>query len=324
MIAGKRGLNSEISFIIGLLHDIYTYKTGIIVFHSHSGAEMVRPAIRDMNIFSDDEKIIILSAIFHHSDKEHVHDKYDELTKDADLLQHYMTDVSLDIEQLSSLKRLEHTINELGISANHAEYSLHPKITETKQERRELLAKVAEELARKEIHGERSVPEFQEIIRYYPEGSAFDELKNAWCGAFVYHCCMKVGFLLPIRPPHTSCRLAGVGGWYEWGKDSNLCFDVGGDSIPERGDIVIYNNIVPKENKPEDSPWHDHIGVVLINEGKQLIVAEGNINNQNISGVTVRQIDDRIGCLIRIPNDYVYDGWKYDYKTGKARIVDYE
>jgi len=47
------------------------------------------------------------------------------------------------------------------------------------------------------------------------------------------------------------------------------------------------------------------------------------VNNQNVSGVVERARDKHIGCFVRIPEDYVYDGWKIDYKTGKPRQEDY-
>ena len=64
LIASKRGVNPELAYISGLLHDTYTYFTGSSLCHAISGAEMSRTAIRRMNIFSDEEKAIILSAIF--------------------------------------------------------------------------------------------------------------------------------------------------------------------------------------------------------------------------------------------------------------------
>jgi hypothetical protein len=113
------------------------------------------------------------------------------------------------------------------------------------------------------VCGERADSNFMEMIRYYPEVSAFDELKNAWCAAFVYHSCMQAGIELPIKTPPVSCRFAGVGAWYEWGKHNKFCFYERDGFIPERGDIVIYNNIIAAENKPRNLPWHDHIGIVL-------------------------------------------------------------
>jgi hypothetical protein len=61
--------------------------------------------------------------------------------------------------------------------------------------------------------------------------------------------------------------------------------------------------------------WHDHIGIVLSCESEFLVVAEVNINNQNVSRVIKRKRDNTIGCFLRIPDDYKYDGWKCDYMT---------
>jgi len=112
------------------------------------------------------------------------------------------------------------------------------------------------------------------IIRYYPEDNAFDELKNSWCAAFVYHCCMEAGLSLPIRDPYTakqeaSCRFAGVGAWYQWGMENGFCCFEKNGFTPNSGDILIYNNILPKKNKPVNSRWHDHIGIVLSHDGRQ-------------------------------------------------------
>lgn len=54
-----------------------------------------------------------------------------------------------------------------------------------------------------------------------------------------------------------------------------------------------------------DKP-HDHIGVVLACEEKEIVVAEGNRDNQNYSSVFRR---DRHHCIlgyIRIDNDYTF------------------
>jgi hypothetical protein len=166
------------------------------------------------------------------------------------------------------------------------------------------------------------------IIRYYPEETAFDELRNAWCAAFVYHCCLEAGLSLPIRVPHTAMktansRFAGVGAWYEWGIENGYCHFERDGFIPERGDIVIYNNIIPKENKPDNSALHDHIGIVISAKSDILMVAESNTGNKNISDIIKRERDNTIGCYIRIPNEYEYNGWKIDYKTGETKIVDF-
>lgn len=42
LLAPKRGLDLELSPPVGLLQDVYSYKTGCTALHSHNGAEMVR------------------------------------------------------------------------------------------------------------------------------------------------------------------------------------------------------------------------------------------------------------------------------------------
>jgi len=322
-IADKRRLNTELAYISGLLHDIYAYKTGIYSGHAYNSTEMSRVALRKMNVFSDDEKILILSAIYHHSDIAHIHDEYDEILKDANILQPFLYDPSSKIYYLA-IPRFNNMLNEFNIKAVPIEYGYSPNEHAQFQNKRVLLANIAEELAVKRIAGEETDKNFLEIIKYYPEASAFKELKNGWCAAFVYHCCLKAGIQLPLKPTPATFRLAGVGAWYEWSKHNNFCFYEQESFVPARGDIVIYNNIIPVENKPKDSPSHDHIGVVLACEGKQISVAEGNIDNNNLSGIVTRKRDITIGCYVRITNDYVYDGWKYDYKTGEIRNVDYK
>jgi hypothetical protein len=322
LIAGRRGLNTEIAYISGLVHDLYTYKTGIIINHQHNGAEMARPALRDMNIFSADEQKLILSAVFHHGDKVHVHDDYDEVLKDADVLSPFLNDAGTHMFYYA-VPRLSRLLKEFNFDVTPPVCGYENNDPLVIQNRRLIFADIAGKLAAKRIHGEKDDNDFTEIIKYFPESSAFDELKNGWCAAFVYHVCFTAGLKLPIRPPLTSCRLAGVGAWYEWGRYNNFCFYEKDGFVPSAGDIVIYNNIIPAGKKHENSPWHDHIGIVLECNGDELIAAEGNADNGNISGIMTRKRDSTVGCYVRIPDDYFYDGWKYDYKTGQIRIADY-
>jgi hypothetical protein len=193
---------------------------------------------------------------------------------------------------------------------------------------RSYIGNIAKALAEKKIVGEKSDEDFMKIIRYFPEETAFEELKNAWCAAFVYHCCLKGGLSLPVRVPHTEKSLANrrfacVVAWYEWGKENGFCHFENDGFIPGCGDIVIYNDIIPMEDKPENSTWCDHMGIVISCNDDDLTVAEGNIGNKNISGTISRKRDETIGCYIRIPENYVYDGWKTDFKTGETKVVRY-
>ena len=327
LLAAKRGLDAELATIIGLLHDVYSYKTGVHSLHSHNGAEMVRVAFKYIlkELFTEQEQILIKSAIYHHSDKGHIHDDYDELLKDSDIFQHWMYNVT---SKEYYGQRLFHIFTELSLPVPAwSPKSAEPKKTKLFQQAH--LADIAEALAVKPLIGERTDADYMKIIRYFPEDTACDELKSAWCAAFVYHCCFEAGIALPLRLPHTAkkiadTRFACVIAWYEWGEENGYCHYEKDGFHPERGDIVIYINIIPKEHKPVSSTWCDHIGIVLSVDSEYLAVAEGNVGNRNVSGIVRRKRDETIGCYLRIPADYIYNGWKIDFKTGKVRSENLE
>lgn len=321
LLALRRGLDPEIARAAGLLHDIYAYKTGFRPLHSHNGADMAKVVCNHelKGLFSDHEKIVILSAIYHHGDKGHFHDAYDELLKDADAFQRRLE--GTPSEGFAAI-RVYMVEKELGLPGGEKPAEAAPP-EEKSRFSRAALAQIAGALAAKAIRGERGDADFEEIIRYFPEVTAFNELKNAWCAAFVYSCALTAGLRLPIRPLPNTLRIACVEGWYDWAKRSGFIRERGGGFTPEKGDIVVYQDIIPPENKPEAHTWHDHIGVLLSCESGGLVVAEGNVGNQNVSGVMRRREDDTIACYIRIPDGYVYDGWKIDYKTRHLRTEDY-
>lgn len=78
ILAVKRGLNTEMAAIIGLLHNYYFYKTNVRYFPGINSAEAVRPIIRDLNIFSHDEPLMILRAVFYQNQSDTVHGPYDQ------------------------------------------------------------------------------------------------------------------------------------------------------------------------------------------------------------------------------------------------------
>ena len=112
LLAIKRGLDVELCTIIGMLHDIYTYKIGYAKEHALLGAIEAENILRDLEIFNDDEIEIVTNAIRHHSDKKTVHDNYSELIKDADVLQDSLYNTTFEIKHR---KRLKKTYKNLGI-----------------------------------------------------------------------------------------------------------------------------------------------------------------------------------------------------------------
>ncbi|MFC0334507.1 CHAP domain-containing protein [Paenibacillus sepulcri] len=304
MLALKRGLNQELAEIAGLLHGYYFYKTGIHDFPGPNSAEAVRPVLRDMNIFTKEEQLIIQQAIFYQGERTGTHGPYDEMIKDAYVMQSYFQNRSRSLSQQDT-PRLQKVLRELGISHEmpenmHSEGRVSSSFSAAGK--RGKLADIAEALAGEDIIGVPGDERYREICQYWPDRNVYKDLQNSWCAAFVYHCCRQAGFLLPIRYPNSICRFAGVGAWLEWAGLPETGFfheDDQNGFTPQRGDIVIYEKLL------FDDP-HDHIGILLACEDEKILVAEGNRDNQNFSCVFYRNRRHCIRGYIRIDDSYRY------------------
>jgi len=112
MLALKRGLDVELCTIIGLLHDIYTYKVGYVKDHALLGSVEAENLLRDLEIFTEEEIETVRNAIIHHSDKKIKHDKYSELIKDADILQNSLYNKAVETKHGKRLKKI---LKSLGV-----------------------------------------------------------------------------------------------------------------------------------------------------------------------------------------------------------------
>lgn len=99
LLSLRRKENVELATIAGMLHDIYSYATMDSQDHAHKGAEMARNILNSLNIFSEDEKNMICTAIYNHSDKSIIHDSLDEILKDADVMQHVLYNPLFNIKK---------------------------------------------------------------------------------------------------------------------------------------------------------------------------------------------------------------------------------
>ena len=106
LLAIKRKLDVELCTIIGLLHDIYTYKYDYVKEHAILGATEAENLLIDLDVFTKDEIEIIKTAISNHSDKKTKHDKYSEMLKDADVLQNSLYNTSFEIKHVKTLKKV--------------------------------------------------------------------------------------------------------------------------------------------------------------------------------------------------------------------------
>ncbi len=175
---------------------------------------------------------------------------------------------------------------------------------------REYLEKVAEKAAQTTFHGHSEGKEsnLEPIVRFFPKWT-LREADGSWCAAFVYFCCRKAGFEIPIRPDECkTCHLAGCIAWEEFaqGNDQITYHKGTEDFVPEAGDIVIYDRVF------EDRE-HDHMGIVLQNTENTIIAAEGNLNN--VSGIIERLKDEHIRGYISLPDGYKYQRIMMDYKA---------
>ena len=133
------------------------------------------------------------------------------------------------------------------------------------------------------------------ISDLFPYSEAWDvnSWDNNWCAAFVYWCCVKHGYNLPVRYEHeaVSCSFAGCIAWEQWAKLPEVKYWVNKDEYPKIGDIVLFDYIFKNEE-------HDHIAILLDFNECMIETAEGNFNN--VSAIVKRPYDNVRG-YVRIP-----------------------
>ena len=113
LLAMKRGEDVELAAVAGYLHDIASYTTGSSADHARRGAEMSGKILRETGLFSEEEIRKVFSAIFFHSNKKEKHGSFDEILKDADVIQHCMFDPGYVSKK--ELQRFERLCEELGL-----------------------------------------------------------------------------------------------------------------------------------------------------------------------------------------------------------------
>ncbi|WP_313128878.1 HD domain-containing protein [Anaerocolumna sp.] len=114
LLAMKRGENPELAMMAGMLHDLYSYSQLDSIEHAHKGAVFARKILEELQITNQYETDIICEAIYNHSDKENIHTSFNELLKDADVLQHFLNNPTLKVAN-HELPRVEKIEKELRI-----------------------------------------------------------------------------------------------------------------------------------------------------------------------------------------------------------------
>lgn len=115
LLAMKRNMNIELATTCGMLHDIYYMTDESGDNHAAKGAEQAEAILKAMNAYNDDEIKIITIAISKHSDKSIVHEPYDELLKDADVMDHCFYNADFPIAEWEVV-RYKNLLTEFGLS----------------------------------------------------------------------------------------------------------------------------------------------------------------------------------------------------------------
>ncbi|MEA4823283.1 MAG: HD domain-containing protein [Clostridiaceae bacterium] len=115
LLAIKRNINIELATTCGMLHDIYYMTGGSSDNHATKGAQQAKTILEEMNTYSDDEIEIITTAISRHSDKRAIHSVYDELLKDADVMDHCLYNNDFPVAEWE-VERYNHLLVEFGLT----------------------------------------------------------------------------------------------------------------------------------------------------------------------------------------------------------------
>jgi len=114
LIAKKRKLNAELATMSGMLHDFYLYKYMDNFNHAHKGAVLAKEVLKELSITTEEETDQICAAIYNHSDKAIINSDFDELLKDADVMQHCLYNPTIEI-MAHETERFERLRKEFGL-----------------------------------------------------------------------------------------------------------------------------------------------------------------------------------------------------------------
>ena len=96
-----------------MLHDIYRVTDNIAENHDVMGAEKATEILKALDLYNDGEIAIITAAISRHCDKSLIHEPYDEILKDADVLSHCFYDPNIPVSD-GEVERYRKLLVELG------------------------------------------------------------------------------------------------------------------------------------------------------------------------------------------------------------------
>lgn len=114
IIALKRNQDVELATMVGMLHDLHSYKAMNTENHAEYGAVLARQILEKLSLTTENETNLICSAIRNHSSKATTHSAFDEVLIDADVLQHYLYNPLFPVMEHEKC-RLQNLLTEFGI-----------------------------------------------------------------------------------------------------------------------------------------------------------------------------------------------------------------
>ncbi len=114
LIALKRNQDVELATMIGMLHDLHSYKEMNTENHAEQGALLARQILEELSLTNENETNLICSSILNHSSKEIYHSEFDEVLKDADVLQHCLYNPLFPVREHEKA-RFQELLTEFGI-----------------------------------------------------------------------------------------------------------------------------------------------------------------------------------------------------------------
>jgi len=90
LIALKRDEDVELATMVGMLHDLHTYKVGNHDNHAVLGALLAKEILDELHLTTPEETDMICAAIHNHSSKSSSFAPFDEVLLDADVMQHVL------------------------------------------------------------------------------------------------------------------------------------------------------------------------------------------------------------------------------------------
>ncbi len=117
ILALKRNLDVELAATCGMLHDVYYMIDITGKNHDKNGAKLAEKILTDSGSYSNKEIDIVTTAIYNHCNKRGIDGLYDELLKDADVMDHCFYDNDAPIAEWE-IERYNNLLKELAIKAN--------------------------------------------------------------------------------------------------------------------------------------------------------------------------------------------------------------